>query len=162
MDFIFQFGPEMVAGGSDAYVHRVNSAFADRGTNKEVAAFGLPSGKWVVSAKAVLFQTHKNPQEVHCRLTVEPPYYVLAEQGPYAQDNAYVSMTLVPYPQEPPYAEGSLGSEGQHRETVSLMLGVDLKGGGRVRLAVDCRERIGLSDIVISAIKVNSLTLATV
>jgi hypothetical protein len=162
MDIIFQFGPEMVAGGSDAYVHRVNTAHADRGTNKEIAACHLPSGQWVISAKAVLFQTHKNPQTVHCRMTVEPLSYVLAGQAPYAEDNAYVSMTLVPYPQSPPYAEGSLGSEGQHHETVSLMLGVNLQGGGRVRLAVDCQERMGLSNIVISAIKVKSLTLETV
>lgn len=162
MDIIFQFGPEMVAGGSDAYVHRVNTAHADKGANKEIAACYLPSGQWVISAKAVLMQTHKDPQTVHFRLTVEPPYAVVVGQGPYAQDDAYVSATLVPYPQQPPYAEGSFGSEGHHHETVSLMLGVDLKGGGRVRLAVDCQERTGFRDIVISAIKVKSLTLATV
>jgi hypothetical protein len=162
MDIIFQFGPEMVAGGSDAYVHRVNTAHADRGTDREIAACHLPSGQWVISAKAVLVQTHKEPQTVHFQLRVEPPHAVVAGQGPYAQDNAYASATLVPVPQAPPFAEGSFGSETSHFETVSLMLGVDLKGGGRVRLAVDCQERMGFIDIVISAIKVKSLTLETV
>jgi hypothetical protein len=39
------------------------------------------------------------------------------------------------------------------------MLGVDLKGGGRVRLSADSQDRVGFTDIVISAIRVNNLTI---
>ena len=78
-----------------------------------------------------------------------------------AEDRSATSMTHVPVPLTPAQGGGE-GDEGSHYETTTLLLGAELKSGGYVRLIANCSTKVAFSDIVISAIRVNNLTIETV
>jgi hypothetical protein len=155
VDIVFKFdGVEAFTGGSDAYVRRVKGPVYVRGRGQEVAALRLPAGKWVVSAKAVLMATSNTPdavavRTVHSRLVASELSKVLAG----AEDEAVNSLTPVPRVNE----DG--GNEVSHYDTTALLLGVDLRTGGNVSLSADTNEQALYREVVISAIRVNSLSI---
>ena len=165
MDIIFKIdATEKFTGGSDAYVHRVKQFLNVKGKNKEVATLHLPTGHWVVSAKAGLLSNFSDSdpgswyQVVRCWLTVDSLDRLGVANS--AEDRTANSMTHVPVPL-PGGAVGE-GHEAYHYETTTLLLGVDLKSGGYVRLIADSNYNVTFTDIVISAIRVNSLTIETI
>ena len=165
MDIIFQIGAtEKLTGGSDAYVHRVREVFNVKGNDKEVASVRLPVGSWVVSAKAVVlanwgsqnFTQAAALQNVVCRLTASSMDRLGVADS--ANDRSTNSVT----PSPAASAREGFNNEVSHYETISLLLGVEFKSGGFVVMSADSPENVSFSDIVISAIRVNSLTIESI
>jgi hypothetical protein len=73
-----------------------------------------------------------------------------------SEDKALNSLTLVP---AGPLAAELGGNEVRHRDTTSLLLGVDLRTGGYAQLLADTNEVVLFREVVISAIRVSSLTI---
>jgi hypothetical protein len=158
VDIVFKIeATEKFTGGSDAYVRQVKGPVRVKGREKEVAALRLPAGHWVVTAKAVMQSLlgsgeYAQTPVVRTRLTASELSPVIAASFP--EDHAVNSLTSVT-------ATGAGGSatEAYHFETTTLLLGVDFRSGGYVQLSADTSDGAGFSDIVISAIRVNSLTV---
>jgi hypothetical protein len=91
-------------------------------------------------------------QDVQCHLTANE--LVPAITGGSAEDASANSVTPVAAA-----GAGDSSNEILHFETTALLLGVDLRTGGYIRLSADAHESMVFTDIVISAIRVNGLTV---
>jgi hypothetical protein len=157
MDFIFNIEATKKPGaGSDAYVHRSSVVGIKKGGEQEVASLQLPPGDWVVTAKAVVEARHVEErfQKVKCRLVVTSMDRRFFPGS--SEDTAQASLT-------PVFMRESGGNEVLHCATVTLILGVELTSVGFVTLSGQNTNGSTLfTDIVISAIRVNSLTVDSI
>jgi hypothetical protein len=160
VDIIFKFeATEKFTGGSDAYVRQVKGPVRVKGKEKEVAALRLPAGHWVVTAKAVMQSLLHDGSEFALTPVVRTRLWAseltpLVAASLFPEDHAVNSLTDVTAT-----GAGQPATEAYHFETTALVLGVDFRSGGYVQLSAETSDGAAFSDIVISAIRVNSLTV---